>query len=213
MRNEFSIDSLLVDLRPVRCRSAWRDAAVLAGVAACELGAWLLLGFGRPDLAEALRQPALRWKLGSLLLLAVLSAATALRSFAPERSARAGLGWSAAIVGLALLIGGALGAAPGSIDDVLARLDWRNGLMCVGKMTALSFTPAIALGMLARRGAPTDLGRTALACGVAAAGWGAFVFAFACPSDDPLYVVAWYLVGCGATALVAWFLIARLARW
>lgn len=213
MRNEFSIDSLVADLRPVRRRSAWQDAGVLASVAGAELAAWLLLGFARPDLAEALRSPSLVWKLGSLFGLTLLAGATASWSFAPERSPRAGLGWTAATVGFALLIGGVLGAVPVSVDDVVARLDWRDGLMCVAKMTALSVIPAAVLGVLARRGAPTDLAGTALASGLAAAGWGAFVFAFGCPANDPLYIVVWYLVGCGLTASAARFLIARIARW
>jgi Negative regulator of sigma F len=40
---------------------------------------------------------------------------------------------------------------------------------------------------LIRRGASTDRAGTALAAGLASAAWGAFVFVFACPSDDPLY--------------------------
>ena len=213
MSNEFSINALVADLRPVRRRSAWRDVAVLAGVAGAELAAWLLLGFARPDLGEAMHHPYLPWLLASLLMMALFGAATALWSLAPERSPRAGLGWTAAGLGGALLIGGVLGAVPVSVDDVVARLNWRDGLMCVGDMIALSVVPAVVLGILARRGAPTHLGGTALASGVAAASWGAFVFAFACPANDPLYIVVWYLVGCGAMVLVAWSLIARLARW
>ena len=213
MASKVLIDGLVADLRPVRRRSDWRGAAVLAGVAGAELAGWLLLGFARPDLGDVMRQPSMMWKLGSLLALAVLGAIIALRSFAPERSPRAGLRWAAAAVGVALLIGGVLGVAPASWGDLAARLDWRHGLMCVRDMAALSVIPAVVLGVLARRGAPTHPGGTALAGGLAAAGWGAFVFAFACPADDPLYIAVWYLVGCGLTMLVAGPVIARAARW
>lgn len=213
MRSEFSIDALVADLRPVRGRSLWRDVAVFAGVAMIELVLWVLLGFVRPDFAEAMQHPTLPWKLGSLFVLALLGAATALSSLAPERSPRQGLAGVAAAIGLALLIGGVIGVAPASLADVAARMDWRHGLMCVEKMTALSLPPAVVLALLARRAAPTHLGGTAMACGLAAAGWGAFVFAFACPSDDPLYIAVWYLIGCGLTALVARVVITWAARW
>lgn len=213
MASESLIDELAADLRPVRRRSDRRDAAVLAGVAGAELAGWLLLGFARPDLGDAMWEPSLWWKLGSLLALAVLGAAIALQSFAPERSPRAGLRWATVAVGVALLIGGVLGVAPASWGELSARLDWRHGLMCVRDMAVLSVIPAVALGVLARRGAPIDPGGTALASGLAAAGWGAFVFAFACPADDPLYIAVWYLVGCGLTMLVAGLAIARAARW
>lgn len=213
MTNEFSLDGLVADLRPRRPRSAWRDGALLAAVAGAELAAWLLLGFTRPDLGEALRQPSLPWKLGSLAALALIAAATAVRSFTPECSPRVGLGGAMVTIGVALLIGAMLGAVPVSPGDVIARLDWRDGLMCVGKMSALSVPPAVVLGLLARRGAPTDPGGTALASGLAAAGWGAFVFAFACPANDPLYIVTWYVIGCALSAMLARALIARAARW
>ena len=71
----------------------------------------------------------------------------------------------------------------------------------------------IAIGLLMRRGAPTDRGGTALAGGLASAGWGAFAFVFACPFDDPLYVMVWYSLGCGAVTLFARIVLPRLTRW
>jgi len=52
-----------------------------------------------------------------------------------------------------------------------------------------------------------------LTAGLAAAGWGAFVFAFACPVDDPLYVAVWYSLGCGAVTLLARLVLPHLTRW
>ena len=49
--------------------------------------------------------------------------------------------------------------------------------------------------------------------GLAAAAWGAFVFVFACPSDDPLYIAVWYSVGCGIVVLSSRLILPRLARW
>jgi hypothetical protein len=80
-------------------------------------------------------------------------------------------------------------------------------------MIALSIPPAIALGVLIRRGAPTDRAGTALAAGLSSATWGAFVFVFACPSDDPLYIAVWYTVGCSIVTVLARTILIRLSRW
>jgi hypothetical protein len=107
-----------------------------------------------------------------------------------------------------LLDAGAAGRAA-----LIARLDWREGVDCLWNVGLLSLPLVTALALLMRRGAPTQPGRTALAAGLAAAGFGAFVFAFHCPHDDPLYVAVWYG---GAVALVsglARLLLPRLARW
>jgi hypothetical protein len=80
-------------------------------------------------------------------------------------------------------------------------------------MVALSLPALAALGILVRRGAPTDRNGTAIAAALCSAAWGAFVFVFACPSDDPLYIVVWYTIGCGLVTLIGGVLMRRLARW
>ena len=78
-------------------------------------------------------------------------------------------------------------------------------------MVALSIPPAIAFGILMRRGAPTDRPGTALAAGLSAAGWGAFVFAG--PSDDPLYIAVWYTLGCTIVTMLGRAVLLRLSQW
>src|ERR1700749_3773620 len=51
---------------------------------------------------------------------------------------------------------------------------------------------------------------TALAAGLSAAGWGAFVFA--CPSDDPLYIAVWYTLGCTIVTMLGRAVLLRLSR-
>ena len=80
-------------------------------------------------------------------------------------------------------------------------------------MVALSIPPAVALGDLVRRGAATDRAGTALAAGLSSACWGAFVFVFACPSDDPLYIAVWYTVVCSIFTLAGRAALIRLSRW
>ena len=93
-------------------------------------------------------------------------------------------------------------AAGNGLADLVRRLAWTQGLQCVWKMVVLSIPAAVVLGGLIRRGAPTDRSGTALAAGLSSAAWGAFVFVFACPSDDPLYIAVWYTVGCSIVTLL-----------
>jgi hypothetical protein len=84
---------------------------------------------------------------------------------------------------------------------------------CVCRLAVLSVPAIIGFGILMRRGAPTDLAGTSLAVGIGAAAWGAFVFVFSCPYDDPLYTAVWFSVGCGLVTAVARLLLPPLMRW
>jgi hypothetical protein len=178
-----------------------------------ELGLFLAFGLMRPDMPMAMHLPSFWWKLTSLGLIALVSGAIAILSLDPIRSPRRGLRWVFALIALSLATGWVLDAASDGYAALLTRLDWRDGLQCFGKMVALSVPAVIALGLLMRRGAPTDQGGTALAAGLAAAAWGAFVFVFACPFDDPFYVFVWYSLGCGVVALFARITLPCLTRW
>ena len=183
---------------------------MLGGV---ELGLLLGLGLMRPDMPMAMHLPSFWWKLVSLGLIALVSGAVAILSLDPIRSPRRGLRWVFALIALSLTTGWVIDAARDGYSVLLTRLDWRDGLQCLCKMVALSVPAVIALGLLMRRGAPTDQAGTALASGFAAATWGAFVFVFACPFDDPFYVFVWYSLGCGTVALFARIALPRLTRW
>lgn len=207
------IDRLAADLTPVRPRSPWRDAAMLAAVAAAQLALFLWLGAGRDDMRHATAQPSFWWKLSSLGLLALLGAATALRSLDPAADTRRGFRFAAALIAAVLATGWAVDLLVEDAGTLSARLNWRMGLECAFETVALTLPATVMLGLLMRRGASTDPTRTALAIGLAGAAWGAFVFAFSCPSDDPLYIAVWY----GGT--IAWITVAarlilpRIARW
>jgi hypothetical protein len=92
-------------------------------------------------------------------------------------------------------------------------MQWYDGIRCMVMMALLSLPMIAGLAVLMRRSAPTDRTGTALATGIAGAAWGAFVFTFACPHDDPLYVAIWYLAGCSAVTIAARWLLAPMARW
>jgi hypothetical protein len=178
-----------------------------------EVAAFLGMGFMRPDMPVAMDAPSFWWKFTSMGLIAVLGAGVAILSADPVRSPRRGLRWILVCIVAILASGWLIDASGNGLADLVRRLDWSQGLQCVWQMVALSIPPAIAFGVLVRRGAPTDRGGTALAAGLSSAAWGAFVFVFACPSDDPLYIALWYTVGCSIVTIVGRAVLLRLSRW
>jgi hypothetical protein len=213
MRTESLVQRLSKDLRPVRPRSLARDACVLLTLGVVEIAIFLSMGFMRSDMPIAMGTPSFWWKLVSLGLIAVLGAGIALVSIDPVQSPRRGLRWVLILIALVFATGWLVDAGQAGVAQLVVRLHWRDGIQCAWKMIALSVPPAVALGVLIRRGAPSDRGGTALAAALAAAGWGAFVFVFACPFDDPLYIAVWYTVGCGVATLIGQVILARLFRW
>lgn len=213
MRTDLLVDGLSQKLRPVRLRSIKREALLLLALGAIEVAAFLGMGFMRPDMPAAMETPSFWWKLASMGLIATLGAGVALMSADPVRSPRRGLRWILACVAVIFATGWLLDAAGDGVAELARRLDWTHGLQCVWKMAALSIPPAIALGVLIRRGAPTDRSGTAFAAGLSSAAWGAFVFVFACPSDDPLYIAVWYTVGCSIVTILGHAVLVRLWRW
>jgi len=213
MTSERLIETLAAGLVPVRPRRMSRDALFLAAIGVVELALLLMLGGARPDLMRVMMMPFFWWKLGTMGVLAAIGLATALRSLDPTMSPRPGLRRTSIAIGVALAIGWLLDATHRSAAPLAARMQWHDGLRCMAVLAVLSLPMVIGLAMLIRRSAPTDRSGTALAAGVAGAAWGAFVFAFACPHDDPLYIAIWYLAGGLAVALAARWLLAPMARW
>lgn len=213
MRYDPLINRLSKDLKPVRRRRVGIDLAIVAAICAIELALFFVMGAGRPDMPAMMKQPAFWWRLQSLGLIALISGTLAVLSFSPTYSPRRGLCWVAAIIVFCLALGLCISAGSGDFGNILRRLNWTNGVQCAGKIILLSIPPVIGLGILMRRGAPTDTKGTALLVGVAAAAWGAFVFVFACPFNDPLYIAVWYTVGCGFIALLSRAILPRIARW
>ena len=213
MRTESLVDRLSQELRPVRRRSVAREALLLLLLGVVEVAAFLGMGFMRPDMPVATEAPSFWWKLTSMGLITVLGAGVAILSADPARSPRRGLRWILVCIIAILASGWLIDAAANGFAGLVRRLDWLQGLQCVWKMIVLSIPPAIGLGGLIRRGAPTDRAGTALAAGLSSAAWGAFVFVFACPSDDPLYIAVWYTVGCSIVTILGRAVLIRLSRW
>ena len=212
-RHDALIDRLAGDLQPVRRRVPWRDAAILGGLGALEIMLYVAVRGMRPDMPEAMGLMAFWWKAASLCVLALIGGATALGAFDPARSPRRGLRGFAVAAGVAIFIGWGIDAAGSGTTALIARLDWRDGLRCAGAVVVLSIPALLALGLLMRRGAPTDPGGTSTAVGLTAAAWGGAVFVLACPHDDPLYVALWFAVAIGAVSGIARLVLPRLTHW
>ena len=213
MRTDSLVDRLSQNLRPVRRRSVRREALLLLLLGVVEVAAFLGMGFMRPDMPVAMEAPSFWWKLTSMGLIAVLGAGVAILSADPVRSPRRGLRWILVCIVVIFASGWLIDAAGNGLADLVRRLAWTQGLQCVWKMVVLSIPAAVVLGGLVRRGAPTDRSGTALAAGLSSAAWGAFVFVFACPSDDPLYIAVWYTAGCSIVTLLGRAILMRLSRW
>jgi hypothetical protein len=207
------IDQLTKDLKPVRRRRVGVDAAIMAAICAAELTLFFLVGAARPDMPMMMQQPTFWWRLASLGLIALISGALAIFSFNPAYSPRKGIRWLILAVAACLVVGLCIAIGQGGLSSIIDRLQWRSGLQCTYKMVALSIPPVIGLGILMRRGASTDARMTALLVGLGAAAWGAFVFVFACPFNDPVYIAVWYTVGCGIVTLLSRLLLPKITRW
>ncbi|TXC72221.1 DUF1109 domain-containing protein [Sphingomonas ginsenosidivorax] len=203
MLNDVFLDELASSLTPVRRRSVRRETGMLVGLGALELALFLGIGAMRPDMGQAIGLPFMWWKLGSLALIVAISVHTAVRSFSPTVSPRPGLILLTGVIGLAAIMGAVVSPGLSAGGTILERLSPAHGLVCMAAIVVLSLPMLGMLAILMRRGASTHAEGSALAVGVAGGSWGAFVFAFCCPANDPLYVLIWYCAGCAAVTLTS----------
>ncbi len=208
------IEALAAGLTPVQARTPARNWAAFALLAAVEVAAYLAVAGMRPDMGMAMGRTAFWWKALSLVVLAGIGIATAIAALRPDRSPRRGLRLFGIAAAVAIAVGWGLDAAHGAAPDQLAlRLDWREGLACLGEIVVLALPALGILALLMRRGAPTDPSGAATAAGAAAAAWGGAVFTFACPHDDPFYIAVWFALSIGVVMAVARLLLPKLTRW
>ena len=210
MSNEALILDLSASLVPVRRRNMLREAALLLALAAAELALFLGLGLMRPDMGRMIASPYMLWKLGSLALLALIGCAIAIRSFAPTARPRRALLLAASLALMAMIAGAFVPPGSDTAPALLDRLSPVHGLLCAVSIIILSMPIMAMLAVFMRRAAPTHPEGSALATGLAASACGAFIFAFCCPINDPLYIIVWYSVACLIVAVAArWLLPGR----
>lgn len=212
MSSESLIADLSSDLAPVQRRSMLREGGLILALGVVELAFFLGLGLMRPDMSHMAGSPFLMWRVGSLGLLAVVACVLAIRSFSPTAQPRRGLMLASALAILAIL--SSVFVAPEGVSEraLLDRINPASGMICAASIFVLSLPIMALLGVLMRRAAPTQPRLSALGSGIAAGACGAFVFAFCCPFNDPLYVVVWYTSGCAAVAAFARWCLPRRFR-
>ena len=211
------IDALVADLGRVQPRRPWREVALIGALLLVELLLFAVLRDVRPDLAAAMHTPVFWWKLAAFAVIAGLAVAAMLASLDPAQTSQRRMArlWQAlaVVAPVALALGWLIDAGVSGRAALSARLEWREGVDCLINVGLLSLPLMLVLGLLARRGAATRPAQMAAAAGLAAAAFGAVIFAVHCPHDDPLYVAVWYG---GAVALVTGltrWLLPPLTRW
>jgi hypothetical protein len=207
MSNEALISDLCANLAPVQRRSSMREVALLMVLGAAELALFWGLGFMRHDMGHMIGSPYMVWRLGSLALLFAITCTTAIRSLSPAASSHRGVVIALSLAIIAMIVGAFVDPGMAGRHTLMERLSPLHGVICSLFIVIFSIPMMGIMSVLMRRGAPTHPEKSALAIGLAAGTWGAFVFAFCCPANDALYVAVWYLVGCATVAALArWFL-------
>ena len=213
MRTDTLVDRLAQNLRPVRPRSIRHEALLLLLLGVVEIGAFLGMEFMRPDMPVAMEAPSFWWKLSSMGLIAFLGSGVALLSADPVRSPRRGLRWIlVCIAAIFAAVGPSMRRAVGWRGWSVVLIGPRGCNAC-GRWWRCQFRPPFSLAACYGAAPQPIVPGTALAAGLSSAAWGAFVFVFACPSDDPLYIAVWYTVGCSIVTLLGGVILVRLARW
>ena len=211
------IDALVADLAAVAPRRPRREAGLVAALMVIELLLFVMLSDMRPDLSAVILTPGFWWKSGSLAVVGVIAAAAALVSLDPATTVAVRLSrlWSAlaGVVSIVLISGWLRDAGMAGGASLAARLDWREGVDCLKSVGMLTLPLLALFGVLMRRGAPVQPRRSAAAAGIAAAAAAAFIFAFHCSHDDPLYIAVWYGGAVFIVTGLARLVLPRFARW
>ena len=186
------IDDLVADMAPVRPVPLARLGALVALVVAVQGAVAFALGEVRGDLATGAPPAILVWRILASAALAAMGVAMALRLRSPTRTPD---GWPAAALAVALAAiaaGWALDLTYPSPLLPVARVRLLTGLHCIAVVTLNGLPVLAVLVVLLRRGATVRPEAAATGAGLAAAASGGFVWALACPIDDPAYATLWY---------------------
>jgi hypothetical protein len=213
MRTEDLIQSLVVDLEPVRPHAISRRIAVgmLCGAAITMTLIVTLLGL-RADLGTALQGFPLWMKWGYTLSLGSI-ALVATSSLARPEAPR--LHWLWLLAAPILLLSG-IGIAefahapPGAALGIWLGRSWS---WCPWLVFLLSLPIFVGLLWSFRQFAPTRLRAAGAIAGLNAGAWAAALYCLHCPEVSAMFVLTWYSLGIGLATLLGALLGPRLLRW
>lgn len=212
-RTEQLIDRLAGELTPTPERALERR--ISRSLAFGLLASFLLMAAGlgiRHDLVAALSGFAIWMKLGYAAALAAIALPAAIALTRPDTPPPRRLRLIALPISLIALL--ALGETQRTPQDGLAAL-WlgKTWLICPVLLFGLALPILLALLRAARRLAPADPRTAGLAAGLAAGAFATLIYCLHCPESTAAFVLVWYSLGIGLSALAGRLLGPRLLRW
>lgn len=213
MRTDKLID-ILADAQQRQPRGApWVavSAGLTAGLAAALLLMTTTLGI-RPDLIAALADPVVCLKLGFTVVV-LLGAGMAARQLSLPGKAWRG---AAAILFLAfavLALWGLADLARRPVAEWAPCIMGHDWLTCLVAIPLLSLPTILAMGAGMRQLAPTRLRLAGTFLGLAAGGAASFAFTLYCQEDTVPFIVVWYSLALGISALLGRAIGPWMLRW
>lgn len=212
MKTEDLIGALVIDgeTRPRPLATGLAVAAAAGALLSAALFA-ALLG-PRPDVAAAMATPRFLFKFVECAALAAAAghlAVAMMRPAADRRPGRLALFAVAAVVVLSVAVEAVL--VPPA--DWGARLVGTNWIHCLTLVPLIAAPAFVVLTVAARRGAPTEPGRTGAIIGLLAGAIGAFFYAANCTDDSPFFVATWYTLALAAMSALGAAVGRRLLAW
>jgi len=210
------IDSLVVDLKPVRSiKTSSGITVALVATFVAALGVIAVFG-ARTDILAGAPDPIVVIR---CILLVLLGLAT---SFAVTAAARPSVGngsngwvWALAaafampLAAILLYAYHMMTAQPFAKGD----MDFSYGPHCL----AISAASAVLIGTVQtlwlQRGAPTNPYRSGWLVGLASGSLGTFAYSLHCPSTSIYYIGLFYALAVGLCAIVGRLVVPRLIRW
>lgn len=210
-------DELIADMsrtvRPVRRHAVAMRIAV--GMALGGVGTVLLilawLGIN-PDLGLAMRGYAFWMKWIYTISLALCAVAATIHLARPD-SGKMGWLWIMAVPALLLAVIGLIEMAHAPSTQWLPMwlgVSWKS---CSASVFLLSIPIFAGLLWSFRQLAPTRLRLAGATAGLAAGAWAATLYCLHCPEVSAIFVLTWYSLGIGLTALLGSAIGPRLLRW
>ncbi len=204
--------SLLAEDAPVRMRLGRAvTVALVSGIVASALILVFAIGI-RHDIASMVGTIRVPFKVGLMLVLAILASAIVFRIGRPDVPVRPAA-W-------ALLAPTSVLAAAVLVELVVLPRDlWEPQMMGHNAAYCLMFIPLLSIAPLAgfilalRAGAPRRPALAGAAAGFAASAIASALYAWHCVDDSPLFVATWYTIAMAAVTAIGAALGRRYLRW